>query len=387
MDQATWGVQENSWRAGLLDDKGKIRYGWGNVAKTFGEDPRWTDYITEVRCGDNPSLTWEQYVDALITRDGRTIYPNGHEERQWQRGKRSQEPQSQTPRPQAKAVAASKLPYGQTSKKAFKAQEHKRAMALSLEKQSTIASMARYAEELQKQKVEEDNRRAMAKRWTDNHGEKAASTPHLPQEMWDRILQEGPDERAQLAAWVAWANSTLLQLVVVWFRTGGQRDSRWLGRLINEKGNITTRDTDNIAKRLAPWCKAILQPGSQNDLLHYEGNENAPANFVNVYTHMLSMMKYLGFDNVIDTGDSLASDLETDRLQARIGNGPRPDLRLRLGHCQFHFEAVGQDRLRSRSSVQTLVRSHNIKSTHRRPLVIPPRFDKGLSKWLYESRA
>ena len=71
-------VQENSWRAGLLDDKGKIRYGWGNVAKTFGEDPRWTDYITEVRCGDNPNLTWEQYVDALITRDGQAIYPNGH---------------------------------------------------------------------------------------------------------------------------------------------------------------------------------------------------------------------------------------------------------------------------------------------------------------------
>ena len=26
----------------------------------------------------------------------------------------------------------------------------------------------------------------------------------------------------------------------------------------------------------------------------------APANFVNVYTHMLSMMKYLGFHNVIE---------------------------------------------------------------------------------------
>jgi hypothetical protein len=299
VDQATWGVQENSWRAGLLDDKGKIRYGWGNVAKTFGEDPRWTDYITEVRCGDNPNLTWEQYVDALITRDGQAIYPNGHEGRQWQRGKRSQEPQSQTPRPQAKAIASSKLPYGQTSKKAFKSQEHKRAMALSLEKQSTIASMARYEEELQKQKVEEDNRRAMAKRWTDNRGEKVASTPHLPPDMWARILQEGPDERAQLAAWVAWANSTLLQLVVVWFRTGGQRDSRWLGRLINEKGNITMRDTDNIAKRLAPWCKAILQPGSQNEPLNYETGA-APAVFVSVHQHMLSMMTYLGFDDVIE---------------------------------------------------------------------------------------
>ena len=32
------------------------------------------------------------------------------------------------------------------------------------------------------------------------------------------------------------------------------------------------------------------------------------------------------------------------------------------------------------SSVQTLVRSHNIKSTHHRPLVIPPRFDTGVIK-------
>ena len=105
---------------------------------------------------------------------------------------------------------------------------------------------------------------------------------------------------AQLAAWVAWANSTLLQLVVVWFRTGGQRDSRWLGKLVGRRGGIVTGDTANIGNRFKPWCRAILQPGQQNDLLHYEGNSNAPANFVNVYTHMLSMMKYLGFDNVIE---------------------------------------------------------------------------------------
>ena len=39
-DQATWGVAENAWRGGLLDKDGKIRYGWGNVADTFMEDPR-----------------------------------------------------------------------------------------------------------------------------------------------------------------------------------------------------------------------------------------------------------------------------------------------------------------------------------------------------------
>ena len=49
-----------------------------------------------------------------------------------------------------------------------------------------------------------------------------------------------------------------------------------------------------------PWCRAILQPGNQNEPLHYEGNGAAPANFVNVHLHMLSMMNYLGFDNVIE---------------------------------------------------------------------------------------
>jgi hypothetical protein len=46
-----------------VDEAGKIRYGWGNVAETFGEDPRWTDYIAEVRRGT--SLTWKQYTAAL----------------------------------------------------------------------------------------------------------------------------------------------------------------------------------------------------------------------------------------------------------------------------------------------------------------------------------
>ena len=62
-DPATWGVAENSWRGGRLDEAGRIRYGWGNVADTFGEDPRWTDYIAEVRRGT--SLTWKQYTAAL----------------------------------------------------------------------------------------------------------------------------------------------------------------------------------------------------------------------------------------------------------------------------------------------------------------------------------
>ena len=299
VDQATWGVVDNSWRGGLLDDKGKIRYGWGNAAATFGEDPRWIDYITEVRCGDNPSLTWEQYVAALITRDGLVFYPNGHKEQQWRRWKRSQEPQSQAPRPQARAIASTKLPYGHTSKQALKLQEHKRQVALTLEKKEA-GNKAREEEELQKRKVEEDNRRAMAMRWTDNRGEAVASVPLLPPDLWAHIRQQGQDEHAQREAWVTWANATLLQLVVVWFRTGGQRNSHWLGKLVNKNGGVCYSDPDNIAKRFTPWCRAILQLGERNEPLHYTGPGGVPANFLNVYRHMLSMMNYLGFHNVIE---------------------------------------------------------------------------------------
>ena len=87
-------------------------------------------------------------------------------------------------------------------------------------------------EELQKRmqrrqrKVEEDNFRAMAMRWENNRGEAVTSVPLLPPDLWAHILQHGREERAQLEDWVAWANATLFQLVVVWFRTGGQRDSK-----------------------------------------------------------------------------------------------------------------------------------------------------------------
>ena len=38
--------------------------GWDKVEDTFMEDPRWEDYIKAVKCGDNPTLTWRQYVLA-----------------------------------------------------------------------------------------------------------------------------------------------------------------------------------------------------------------------------------------------------------------------------------------------------------------------------------
>jgi hypothetical protein len=302
VDQATWGVVDNSWRGGLLDDKGKIRYGWGNAADTFGEDPRWIDYITEVRCGDNPSLTWEQYLAALITRDGITFYPNGHKEQQWRLWKQSLEPRSQAPtrpQPQAKAIASTELPYGHTSKKALKMQEYKRQVALTLEKKAA-GNKAREEEQLQKRKVEENNRRAIASRWKDDHGEAVAAVPLLPPDLWAHITQQGQDEHAQHKAWVTWADATLLQLVVVWFRTGGQRDSHWLGKLVSKNGGVCYTDTDNIGKRFAPWCRAMLQLGKPNAPLHYSGNSGAPANFVKVHQHMLSMMIYMGFPNVIE---------------------------------------------------------------------------------------
>ena len=68
------------------------------------------------------------------------------------------------------------LPCGHSSKKALKLQEHKRMVALTLEKKEA-GNKAREEEDLQKRmqrrqrKVEEDNFRAMAMRWENNRGE------------------------------------------------------------------------------------------------------------------------------------------------------------------------------------------------------------------------
>ena len=128
----------------------------------------------------------------------------------------------------------------------------------------------------------------------------AALVPLLPSEIWAHILRQGQDERTQLRAWVAWAHATLLQLVVVWFRTGGQRNNRWLGKLVGKNGGISTANTANMMSRFAPWCKAFLSPGEENEPLHYSGMSAVPAAFIDVYEHMLYMMTYLGFHNVIE---------------------------------------------------------------------------------------
>ena len=385
-DPATWGVAENSWRGGRLDEAGRIRYGWGNVADTFGEDPRWTDYIAEVRRGT--SLTWKQYTaalyqnaldlqrpqqvaaervyikaqpmyirfprgektllvsfasmtvgeliseiqDSLLADDWKalvqgvgaapntlrglifksqryvpggtgtekllsqidmhrectasvqlTIMPFSEPPAAETAAGRAAEEKAAAGKADEKALTNAR-PSGHTNKKALKMQEHKRRVARTLEQQKTDeAAELQMRIERRKRKLDTENCNAMAMRWQDNRGEAVTSVPLLPPDLWAHILQQGREERAQLEEWVAWANRKLLQLVVVWFRTGGQRDSGWLGRLVTKSGGITTRDTDNIAKRFRPWCRAILQPGNQNEPLHYEGNGAAPANFVNVH--------------------------------------------------------------------------------------------------------
>jgi hypothetical protein len=178
--------------------------------------------------------------------------------------------------------------------KARRKREHRQNVALLDLEEATQRTLRR-----EKHEREERERDAKRQRWEDNRGEAAEQVPRLPKELWATIHQIGRQEQDQLDAWVAWADAKLMQLVVVWFRTGGQRDSQWLGKLVGPRGGPSVADTTNIALRFTPWCRSILQPGAENEPLHYGGRSNAPANFVNVYVHMLAMMNYLGFHNVI----------------------------------------------------------------------------------------
>ena len=151
----------------------------------------------------------------------------------------------------------------------------------------------------ERHRQEEEERDARMKRWEDNRGEAAERVPLLPKELWAMISTMERRERGQLEAWKRWADAKLMQLVVEWFRMGGQHDSRWLGSLVGKGGGMACADTANMALRFTPWCRAILQPGAMNDPLLHMGRDHAPADFVNVYVHMLSMMNYLGFHDVI----------------------------------------------------------------------------------------
>ena len=258
-------------------------------------DTRWVDYIVTVRRSGNPSLTWSQYLAAL--EHGRPQQVS-HPERPYPREPYPREQQRQPHAGQAatkKVEAAARAP----DKKALKLEKHRRNVALILGQRTDEEAEVQRRIQRRRRQQEETDCQAMAKRWRDNRGVAAALVPLLPPELWAHILRQGRDERAQLEAWVAWANATLIQLVVVWFRTGGQRNNKWLGNLVGKNGGISSASTD-MATRFAPWCKAILRPGEENEPLHYSGASGAPAAFVDVYVHMLSMMNYLGFHNVIE---------------------------------------------------------------------------------------
>ena len=93
------------------------------------------------------------------------------------------------------ATATSALPYGHTSKKALKLQEHKRRVALALGQQRTSeeADVQRRIQR-RRRKQEEEDYRAMAMRWKNNRGAAVTSVPLLPPELWAHILRQGRDE-------------------------------------------------------------------------------------------------------------------------------------------------------------------------------------------------
>ena len=154
-------------------------------------------------------------------------------------------------------------------------------------------------EQRRKQQEEEVERQERAERWRVNRGEAAAKVPFLPKELWSLIYNQRNIESERYKAWQRWANKRLMQLVAIWFRTGGQRNSKWLGTLMGSNGGIAHASTDSIETRFRPWCNAILRPGEENHPVHFSGTKGAPVTFVNVYVHMLSMMNYMGFHDVI----------------------------------------------------------------------------------------
>ena len=282
---------------------------------TFVEGPRWEDYVKAVKCGDNPTLTWRQYVlaqrvsaglatllalgfrrpqqlpvttEQLLTRSPPPAPPAPHP------------PPLPTPPPPALALpppAPQPLPPSLTealsdgeSSEAQERREHLRDMALL-----NFEAEERRLRQRERHRRAEEESYARMKRWEDNRGEAAERVPLLPKELWAMISTMERRERGQLEAWRRWADAKLMQLVVEWFRMGGQHDSRWLGSLVGEVEGSAYR----MALRFTPWCRAILQPGAVNDPLLHMGRDHAPADFVNVYVHVLSMMNYLGFHDVM----------------------------------------------------------------------------------------
>ena len=121
-----WGVAENSWRCVQTDHYGKARYGWGTVADTFMQDPRWQDYMRVVRSGLSAGLSWKQYIAAIEN----TQRWGNHEARHWTHHLartppqlQAQEPRSQVPRWMEAAIPV-------PTKKELRLKEHRRRVAL-----------------------------------------------------------------------------------------------------------------------------------------------------------------------------------------------------------------------------------------------------------------
>ena len=173
-------------------------------------------------------------------------------------------------------------------------------------------------EQLRKQLEGEKEREERAKRWDVRRGEEGKDFPQLPADLWALILKHKKAEREQAKAWAAWADRTLMQLVATWFRTGGHKSSQWLGNLMGKRGGVSFSSTDAIEDRFRPWCNAILRPGEDNSPLNFKGIQAVPAKFVDVYVHMLSMMNYLGFRDVVAR---LKSHLRTFARCLQPGSG------------------------------------------------------------------
>ena len=300
-----------------------LRTGWGiRRGRAHVGHILWEPYVVEWHRRDRDGerqLTWDQFVlwmdDVEPLMAAATVRPTDHHPLLPPTHLAASAAASAAAefRPVERGSVAVQL-YTQVAKVAAqqkqqdKQDKYRRERAASLEKLRTSgeadkllqrAGINSIGEQLRKQQQEEVDRVARAERWVLNRGLAAESVPCLPADLWALIFRHRKVEREQSRAWVEWADRKLMQLVAIWFRTGGQRSSKWLGTLMGKNGGISFASTDAMEDRFRPWCNAILRPGEENSPVHFAGAEGAPARFVDVYVHMLSMMNYAGFHDVI----------------------------------------------------------------------------------------
>ena len=185
---------------------------------TFVEDPRWEDYVKAVKCGDNPTLTWRQYVlaqrvsaglAALLALGYRQQLPIVTEQSPTRSPPSAppapHPPPLPTPPPPALALpppAPPPPPPSLTealsdveSSEAQERREHLRDMALL-----SFEAEERRLRQRERHRRAEEERDARMKRWEDNRGEAAERVPLLPKELWAMISTMERRERGQLEA-------------------------------------------------------------------------------------------------------------------------------------------------------------------------------------------